>query len=67
GCYYGSGIGVGTLFGEQLAIIASNEYSKEIHIIESLNKPTCLPSHPFLDLGVKTRLIYERFKAKSDI
>jgi glycine/D-amino acid oxidase-like deaminating enzyme len=34
GCYNGSGIGVGTLFGEQIAIKASNETSEEIKIIE---------------------------------
>ena len=34
GCYNGSGIGVGTLFGEQIAIKASNENSDEINIIE---------------------------------
>ena len=35
GCYNGSGIGVGTLFGEQIAIKASNEDREEIDIIES--------------------------------
>ena len=39
GCYNGSGIGVGTLFGEQIAIKASNESTKEIETIESRNKP----------------------------
>jgi glycine/D-amino acid oxidase-like deaminating enzyme len=67
GCYNGSGIGVGTLFGEQIAIKASNENTKEIEIIESRNKPTWLPPQPFLNLGVKTRLFYERFKANSEI
>jgi glycine/D-amino acid oxidase-like deaminating enzyme len=67
GCYNGSGIGVGTLFGEQIAIRASNENSKEIEIIEARNKPTCLPPQPFLNIGVKTRLIYERFRARSEI
>ena len=67
GCYNGSGIGVGTLFGEQIAIKASEENSKEIETIEARSKPTLLPPKPFLDLGVKTRLIYERFKARSDI
>jgi glycine/D-amino acid oxidase-like deaminating enzyme len=69
GCYNGSGIGVGTLFGEQIAIKASNEHghSKEIEIIEARNKPTRLPPEPFLSLGVKTRLIYERFIARSEI
>ena len=67
GCYNGSGIGVGTLFGEQIAIKASNEYSKEIETIELRNKPTWLPPQPFLNLGVKTRLIYERIRARSEI
>jgi glycine/D-amino acid oxidase-like deaminating enzyme len=67
GCYNGSGIGVGTLFGEQIAIKASNENSDEINIIESRSKPTWLPPQPFLDIGVKTRLIFERFRSRSDI
>jgi len=67
GCYNGSGIGVGTLFGEQIAIKASNEHTKEIETIEARNKPTWLPPQPFLDLGIKTRLIYERIRARSEI
>ena len=67
GCYNGSGIGVGTLFGEQIAIKAINENSKEIEIIEKRNKPTWLPPQPFLNLGIKTRLLYERFKARSEV
>jgi glycine/D-amino acid oxidase-like deaminating enzyme len=67
GCYNGSGIGVSTLFGEQIAIKASNEKSNEINIIESRKKPTWLPPQPFLNLGVRTRLIYERFRSRLDI
>jgi len=67
GCYNGSGIGVGTLFGEQIAIKASNENTKEIETIEARNKPTWLPPQPFLNLGVKTKLFYERLRAKSEI
>ena len=67
GCYNGSGIGVGTLFGEQIAIKANNEITEEIKIIEARNKPTWLPPQPFLNLGVKARLIYEKFRAKSEI
>ena len=67
GCYNGSGIGVGTLFGEQIAIKASNIHSKEIETIEARKKPTWLPPQPFLDLGVKARLIYERLRARSEI
>ena len=67
GGFNGSGIGVGTLFGEQIAIKASGENSDEIRIIESRNKPTWLPPDPLLNLGVKLRLIYERIKARSEI
>ena len=67
GCYNGSGIGVGTLFGEQIAMKASEENTEEIQTIEARNKPTWLPPQPFLNLGVKTRLIYERLKARSEI
>ena len=67
GCYNGSGIGVGTLFGEQIAIKASNAISEEINIIESRSKPTWLPPEPILSIGVKTRLMYERLRANSDL
>ena len=67
GCYNGSGIGVGTLFGEQIALKASNENTKEIEIIEARSKPTWLPSQPFLDLGVRARLMFERLRARSEI
>ena len=67
GCYNGSGIGVGTLFGEQIAIKASGKNTNEIEIIESQNKPTFLPPNPFLIIGVKARLIFERLRATSEI
>jgi glycine/D-amino acid oxidase-like deaminating enzyme len=67
GCYNGSGIGVGTLFGEQIAIKASNQTSEEIKIIEKIKKPTLLPPTFFLDIGVKTRLMFERLRSRSDI
>ena len=67
GCYNGSGIGNGVLFGEQIALKASRENTKEISIIENRVKPTWLPPQPFLNLGIRARLFYERFKAKSEI
>ena len=66
GCYNGSGIGVGTLFGEQIAIMASNQQSDEISIIDERKKPNWLPPQPFLNVGIYTRLSYERFKARSE-
>ena len=67
GCYNGSGIGVGTLFGEQIAIKASNTHTKETKTIEARIKPTWLPPQPFLNIGVKSRLFYERIRAKSEV
>ena len=66
GCYNGSGIGVGTLFGEQIAFKASNLHTKEIDFINNRAKATWLPPQPFLNIGIKARLIYERFKAISE-
>ena len=67
GCYNGSGIGVGTLFGEQIAIKASNYSTNEIKTIESRSKPTWLPPQPFLNLGIRSRLAFERFRSKLDL
>ncbi len=67
GCYNGSGIGVGTLFGEQIAIMASDQQSNEIEIINNRVKPNWLPPSPILNLGVQTRLFFERLRAKSEI
>ena len=66
GCYNGSGIGVGTLYGEQIALKANNENTEEINIIEKRNKAKLLPPRPLLDIGVKVRLMYERFIAASE-
>ena len=67
GCYNGSGIGVGTLFGEQIALKACDENTEEMKVIESRTKPTKLPAAKILDIGVKIRLFYERIKARKEI
>ncbi len=67
GCYNGSGIGVGTFFGEQIALMASNQDSDKIGIIENRVKPTKLPTDVLLNIGVYTRLIYERLRAIKEI
>ncbi|MDC0631639.1 FAD-binding oxidoreductase [Candidatus Pelagibacter sp.] len=67
GCYNGSGIGVGTLFGEQIAIKASNETSDEIKLIEQKKIPTKFMPQPFLNLGIKLRLLFEKYRANLEI
>jgi hypothetical protein len=46
---------------------ASEENTEEIQTIEARNKPTWLPPQPFLNFGIKARLMYERYRAKSEI
>ena len=67
GCFNGAGIGLGTLFGEQIALKALGQQTKEIDLINLKPDPKWLPPEPFLSLGIKTRLIFERIKAKSEI
>ena len=67
GCYNGSGIGTGTFFGEQIALMASNQDSDKISIIENRVKPTKLPTDLLLNIGVYTRLFYERLRATREI
>ncbi len=67
GSYFGSGIGAGTLFGEQIALMATNQDSEEIRIIEERKKPNKLPIKPILNLGIYFRLFYERIIARTEI
>ena len=47
--------------------MASDQQSNEIETINSRVKPNWLPPNPFLNVGVKTRLFFERLRAKSEI
>ncbi len=67
GCYNGSGIGTGTFFGEQIALMASNQDSEKISIIQNIDKPTKLPTEKILNIGVYSRLFYERLRARTEI
>ena len=67
GCYNGSGIGVGTLFGEQIAIMSEGESSDEISIIQTKKNLNWLPPQPFLNMGIFTRLLFEKIIAKSEL
>ena len=58
GCYNGSGIGVGTLFGEQIALLATGQQSDEILIIKKRKQPNLLPPPPVLNVGIFSRLVY---------
>ncbi len=47
--------------------MAANQQSAEIETIQSRKKPNWLPPQPLLNVGIYTRLIYERLKSRSEI
>ena len=49
------------------AILFAASEPLDIETIEKRNKPTWLPPEPFLSLGIKSRLLYERLRARSEI
>ena len=48
-------------------IAASKQDSEKISIIKERKKPNWLPPQPFLNIGIYSRLFYERNKARSEI
>lgn len=67
GCYNGGGIGLATLFGEELANYAVGETSEAITRITERPQPARLPPNPFLRWGVKLRLADDRRKSVFEI
>ncbi len=67
GCFNGSGIGLGTLFGEEIANKASNIMTNEIELIQKTKKPNWLPPQPLLNLGIKARFLIDKNYAKSEL
>ena len=47
GCYNGSGISVGTLFGEQIALMTANQQSDEIKVIQDRKRSIWLLQNHF--------------------
>ncbi len=66
GCYNGGGIGLATLFGEQMAHLASGQMTDTIAQIEARPKPTRLPPQPILGWGVRLRLLRDRLLARKE-
>ena len=66
GCYNGGGIGLATMFGEQMAHMASGQMTDEITMIEARPKPNLLPAQPILGWGVRMRLVRDRVIARNE-
>ena len=66
GCYNGGGIGLATLFGEQMAYQASGQATDAMAMIQARPKPNALPPQPFLSWGVRLRLVRDRIIARKE-
>ena len=66
GCYNGGGIGLATMFGEQMAYLASGQTTDAIAMIQARPKPNTLPPQPLLSLGVRLRLIRDGIIARKE-
>ena len=66
GCYNGTGIGMSTLFGQEIALRALGKSSKTNKIIEDRPKASWLPPQPFLNWGIRMRLAKDRNSASSE-
>ena len=66
GCYNASGIGLGVLFGTEIANLASEKLTDEIRLIQTNSDPMLLPPQPFLRWGVGLRLLRDRYFARHE-
>jgi hypothetical protein len=66
GCYNGGGIGLATLFGEQMAYKASGQMTDAMAMIQARPKPNPLPMQPLLSWGVRLRLVRDRIIARKE-
>lgn len=63
GCYNGGGIGLGVLYGQQIAEYASGGMNSDIEKIFNRPKPAFLPPQPFLNWGIAMKLSIDRYLA----
>jgi len=66
GCYNGGGIGLSTLFGQQIAYQAMAEPQTIADKIRQRPQASWLPPQPFLNIGIRAKLAANRFTAKAD-
>jgi len=66
GCYNGGGIGLGVLYGQQIALLASGGSNATIDMIQNRPKPKLLPPQPFLNWGVALTLKKDRYFAAKE-
>ena len=66
GCYNAGGIAMGTLFGKLIVDYASGHTSEHLSQVLAQDKPTIIPRRPMLDIGVKSRLAWQRYQGRNE-
>ncbi len=66
GCYNAGGVAMGSLFGELIVDYASGHDSEHLEQVLGQEKPTFVPPRPLLDIGLKTRLAWQRYQGRSE-
>ena len=66
GCYNGGGIGLGILYGQEIATYASGGTNSLINMIQKRPKPKSLPPQPFLNWGIAAKLVKDRYYASKE-
>jgi glycine/D-amino acid oxidase-like deaminating enzyme len=64
GCYNAGGIAMGSLFGKLIVDQALSQPSDELAQVLALDNPTILPPRPFFDIGLITRLAFNRYRGR---
>ncbi|MDH5353671.1 MAG: FAD-binding oxidoreductase [Gammaproteobacteria bacterium] len=66
GCYNAGGIAMGSLFGKLIVDLALGNESDELAQLLNQDKPNLLPPGPFFDIGLQTRLAFNRFRGRTE-
>ncbi len=60
GCYNAGGVAMGSLFGKLIVDYALDQASEHLDQVLGQEKPSLIPPRPLLDIGLQTRLAYNR-------
>jgi glycine/D-amino acid oxidase-like deaminating enzyme len=66
GCYNAGGVAMGSLFGKLIVDHALGKESEELAQLLAQEKPVIIPPRPFFDVGVKTRLAWQRYQGRKE-
>ncbi len=66
GCYNAGGVAMGSLFGKLIVDYASGLESEQLSYVLEQEKPVFIPPRPLLDVGLKTRLAWQRYQGRNE-